>query len=51
VVDMPLSLDGERAIHRRPPPRLGEHTAAILEELGVTAKEMDGLVRERVVSC
>lgn len=51
VVDVPLSLDGERATHRLPPPRLGEHTAAILEELGVTAEEMDGLVRERVVSC
>ncbi len=51
VVNMPLSLDGERASHRRPPPRLGEHTAAILEELGVTAPELDGLVRDRVVSC
>jgi crotonobetainyl-CoA:carnitine CoA-transferase CaiB-like acyl-CoA transferase len=51
VVDIPLTLNGERATHRRPPPRLGEQTTAILEELGVTPEEIDGLVRERVVSC
>jgi crotonobetainyl-CoA:carnitine CoA-transferase CaiB-like acyl-CoA transferase len=50
VINMPLSLDGERASHRRPPPRLAEHTAEILKELGVTSQEMDGLIREGVVS-
>jgi crotonobetainyl-CoA:carnitine CoA-transferase CaiB-like acyl-CoA transferase len=51
VVDIPLTLDGERATHRLPPPRLGEQTTAILEELGVTPEEIDALVRGRVVSC
>jgi formyl-CoA transferase len=51
VVDIPLTLNGERATHRRPPPRLGEQTAAILEELGITPEEIDDLVRERVVTC
>jgi crotonobetainyl-CoA:carnitine CoA-transferase CaiB-like acyl-CoA transferase len=51
VVDIPLTLDGKRATHRLAPPRLGEQTAAILEELGVTPEEIDSLVREGVVAC
>jgi crotonobetainyl-CoA:carnitine CoA-transferase CaiB-like acyl-CoA transferase len=51
VVDIPLTLNGERATHRLPPPRLGEQTTAILEELGVTQDEIDSLLRERVVTC
>jgi crotonobetainyl-CoA:carnitine CoA-transferase CaiB-like acyl-CoA transferase len=50
VVDIPLTLNGERATHRLPPPRLGEQTTAILEELGVPLEEIESLVRERVVS-
>lgn len=50
VVDIPLRLNGERAVHRLPPPRLGEQTTAILEELGVPTEEIEALVRERVIS-
>jgi crotonobetainyl-CoA:carnitine CoA-transferase CaiB-like acyl-CoA transferase len=50
VVDIPLTLNGERATHRLPPPRLGEQTSAILEEFGVPPEEIEALVRERVVS-
>ena len=50
VVDIPLTLNGERATHRLPPPRLGEQTTAILEELGVRSKEIEALVRDGVVS-
>lgn len=32
-----------------PPPRLGEHTAAVLSELGVGAADIERLVRDRVV--
>ena len=51
VVDIPLTLNGERATHRLPPPRLGEQTTSILEELGVSPEEVETLVREGVVSC
>lgn len=50
VIDIPLTLNGERATHRLPPPRLGEQTAAILAEMGVTPEEIEELMRERVVS-
>ena len=49
VVDVPLTLNGERATHRLPPPRLGEQTIDILEELGVPPEDIEALVRERVV--
>jgi crotonobetainyl-CoA:carnitine CoA-transferase CaiB-like acyl-CoA transferase len=49
VVDIPLRLNGERAVHRLPPPLLGEQTTAILEELGVPPEEIETLVRGRVV--
>ncbi len=51
VVDVPLMLNGERASHRYPPPRLGEQTTAILEELGMTSDEISEFIREGVVSC
>jgi crotonobetainyl-CoA:carnitine CoA-transferase CaiB-like acyl-CoA transferase len=50
VVDIPLTLNGERATHRYAPPRLGEQTASILAELGVPPEEIDELVQTRVVS-
>jgi crotonobetainyl-CoA:carnitine CoA-transferase CaiB-like acyl-CoA transferase len=51
VVDIPLTLNGERATHRLPPPGLGEQTTSILEELGFPPEEIETLVQERVVSC
>jgi crotonobetainyl-CoA:carnitine CoA-transferase CaiB-like acyl-CoA transferase len=49
TVAFPLSLDGERVLHRLPPPRLGEHTVEILEELGYSAEEIAALEAERVI--
>jgi crotonobetainyl-CoA:carnitine CoA-transferase CaiB-like acyl-CoA transferase len=51
VVDIPVTLDGERATHRYPPPRLGEQTTSILEDLDVPPEEIEALFRDRVVSC
>ena len=40
VVDIPLTLNGERATHRLPPPQLGEQTTSVLEELGMSPEEI-----------
>jgi crotonobetainyl-CoA:carnitine CoA-transferase CaiB-like acyl-CoA transferase len=46
---LPISLDGNRLGHRRPPPRVGEHTAEILEELGYRDQEVDALAAAGVI--
>ena len=45
----PLSVDGERVLHRSPPPRLGEHSAEVLAEAGYPAEEIERLVQAGVV--
>jgi crotonobetainyl-CoA:carnitine CoA-transferase CaiB-like acyl-CoA transferase len=50
LVDMPVSADGERAAHRLPPPLLGEHTDAVLAELGYDADEVAALRRSGAVA-
>jgi crotonobetainyl-CoA:carnitine CoA-transferase CaiB-like acyl-CoA transferase len=49
TVAFPLSFDGERLYHRSAPPRLGEHSAEILRELGYTDGERATLSAERIV--
>jgi crotonobetainyl-CoA:carnitine CoA-transferase CaiB-like acyl-CoA transferase len=49
TVALPLSFDGERALHHSPPPRLGEHTAEILRETGYEDAAIAELEREGIV--
>jgi crotonobetainyl-CoA:carnitine CoA-transferase CaiB-like acyl-CoA transferase len=45
TVLLPLALDGERLGVRRSPPRLGEHSAELLAELGYSAEDAARLSR------
>lgn len=46
---LPLALDGARLGLRLDPPKLGEHTDALLQSLGYTADEIEGLHTDAVV--
>jgi crotonobetainyl-CoA:carnitine CoA-transferase CaiB-like acyl-CoA transferase len=46
----PVSLDGERLVHRSAPPELGAHTREILGEAGYSETEIDRLVMEGAVA-
>jgi crotonobetainyl-CoA:carnitine CoA-transferase CaiB-like acyl-CoA transferase len=49
VVRTGFKLNGEAPTVDTPPPRLGEHTAAIMAELGYSDAEIQTLVEEKVV--
>ena len=46
---LPLTLGGERPGLRSNPPRLGEHTQALLREIGYSDSEIERLRTERVI--
>ncbi len=46
---LPLSFDGERAVHRSAPPAVGEHTAEILGEAGFDTDEIAAMAAEGVI--
>jgi len=49
LVGSPVRIDGERADSDLPPPGLGEHTMAVLGELGVPASDLAELARSGVI--
>ena len=49
AVASPVRIDRERLEHDRPPPRLGEHSAEVLRELGLSDDEIAALVADGVV--
>jgi formyl-CoA transferase len=49
LMGSPVRLDGERADSELPPPRLGEHTAEVLEGLSISDDEIDRLKAAGIV--
>jgi crotonobetainyl-CoA:carnitine CoA-transferase CaiB-like acyl-CoA transferase len=49
VPALPLSFDGERALHPSAPPGVGEHSAEILREAGYTDDEIAALTADGVI--
>ncbi|MFZ1908356.1 MAG: CoA transferase [Burkholderiales bacterium] len=50
TVETPLQIEGQPKVTRTSAPRLGEHTRAILAEIGLGAQEIDALAERRVVA-
>ena len=46
---LPVSFDGERALHRSGPPAVGEHSAEILRAIGYRPEEIAALAAEGVI--
>jgi crotonobetainyl-CoA:carnitine CoA-transferase CaiB-like acyl-CoA transferase len=46
---LPISVDGERVLHRSPPPELGAHTGDVLGEAGFSDEEIAGLAASGIV--
>jgi crotonobetainyl-CoA:carnitine CoA-transferase CaiB-like acyl-CoA transferase len=49
LVDVPFSMDLERATHRYPPPRLGEHAVEVLSEVGYSPDDVAELRQRGIV--
>jgi crotonobetainyl-CoA:carnitine CoA-transferase CaiB-like acyl-CoA transferase len=50
TVAPPLSVDGERPLHRSAPPRLGEHTTEVLAEAGYSPADVERLLAAGIVA-
>lgn len=48
-VGNPIKLSGSGDVTKRPPPKMGEHTAEILAEVGVSTNDLEGLRSTGVV--
>jgi len=47
---LPIALNGERLPKRADPPKVGEHTRALLEAAGLAPTEIDALYAQRIVA-
>jgi crotonobetainyl-CoA:carnitine CoA-transferase CaiB-like acyl-CoA transferase len=50
MLNFPFRTSGPDAVIRRPAPRLGEHTAEVLNEIGLESAEIDRLVGAGIVA-
>jgi crotonobetainyl-CoA:carnitine CoA-transferase CaiB-like acyl-CoA transferase len=50
LVDIPVSIDGAKSVKRLMPPRLGEHTEAILLKAGYSRQDLHLLRSEKVIN-
>jgi crotonobetainyl-CoA:carnitine CoA-transferase CaiB-like acyl-CoA transferase len=50
LVDIPVSIDGTKSVKRLMPPRLGEHTEAILLKAGYSHQDLHLLRSEKVIN-
>jgi crotonobetainyl-CoA:carnitine CoA-transferase CaiB-like acyl-CoA transferase len=48
-VDLPVALDGQRAVRRDAPPDLGQHTEEVLHAVGYARAEIEGLRQAGVI--
>jgi crotonobetainyl-CoA:carnitine CoA-transferase CaiB-like acyl-CoA transferase len=49
IPGLPLDMDGRKPAVRYQPPRMGEHTRAVLEEAGYTAQDVQRLLEKGIV--
>ena len=49
VLGVPVKLSDTPGAVRTPPPRLGEHTDAVLHDLGLNAAAISDLRRQKVI--
>jgi crotonobetainyl-CoA:carnitine CoA-transferase CaiB-like acyl-CoA transferase len=49
MLDFPVRASGTPPQLRRPAPMLGEHTVEVLQELGLSAADIERLAAEKVV--
>lgn len=49
LIDSPVSIDGIRTAQQKPPPLLGEHTDAILAELGYSEGDITTLRKRKII--
>ena len=47
---LPLTLDNQRPGVRLNPPRLGEHTAELLRDLGYDAGQIESLAQKKIIA-